>query len=85
MNFISPTNPVFNTLLFYIIIISLIFLMKPHKFFCKKTSQIKQFGYTHNTTIIPLPLFSILLAVGLYLSFSAVELLYVRLNNRIKL
>lgn len=79
MNIISPTNPLINTLVFYIIIISLIFLIKTDKFFCQDTGKIKQFGYKDNLTILPLPLFSLLLAIFLYLFFTIIESIYNKL------
>jgi len=70
---IFSSNPLFNTLKIYIIIIILLVYLKPDFIYDKKTKKFRQFGTDKGNTIFSLPVLSILLAVVLYLLFLSIN------------
>lgn len=69
MGFINPLNPLFNSILIYIIIILLLIYNKPNLIYDKKTKKFKQFGMTHGKSILSLPVFAIIIAIVTYIVF----------------
>lgn len=74
---IFSSNPLYNSLKLYIIIIIGLIYFKPEFIYDKKTKKFKQFGINKGSTIFSLPVLSILLAVVLYIIFLWVD----KLNN----
>ena len=72
---ISPSNPVYNSIIFYIIIICLVLIIKPKFMYCRRANRFKEFGIAKNKTIITLPVFSITIAIILYMIFLLVSIL----------
>ena len=83
MGFIDPQSPVFNTVIFYILIIGIIWLLKPNFLYCNKRKHFRQFGCNEGQTIITLPVFGILASVTIYLIFLTIEIInsYIQKNS----
>jgi hypothetical protein len=62
-----------NSIKLYIIIIISIIIFKPNFLYDNKHKRFKSFGTRKNTTILSLPIFSILLAVLTYTFFQWIE------------
>lgn len=75
MGLIDPTNPLYNTIIFYIIIIIVLLLIKPDSMYCNKTKRFKSFGIGENKTICSFPMVCMTSAVGLYIIFLIIEIL----------
>ncbi len=69
MGFINPLNPLFNSIIVYIIIMLLLIYNKPSLIYDKKTKKFKQFGMTHGKSILSLPVFAILISIVTYIIF----------------
>ena len=72
---INPYTPVFNTIVFYILIICLILIMKPKSIF-------KPFGTGKNETLFAFPTVCLGTGILLYLFFMIVEVLCYALNKQ---
>jgi hypothetical protein len=69
MGLINPLNPLFNSIIVYIIIISLLIYNKPKIIYDKKTKKFKQFGMTEGKSILSLPILVILISIVTYIIF----------------
>ena len=69
MGLINPLNPLFNSIIVYIIIILLLIYNKPNLIYDKKTKKYKQFGMNHGKSILSLPILAILIAIITYVIF----------------
>ncbi len=74
---IFSSNPLFNSLKVYIIIIILLVFFKPNFIYDNNTKKFRQFGTNKGNTIFSLPVLSIFLAVILYIIFLSID----KLNN----
>jgi hypothetical protein len=74
---IFSSNPLFNSLKVYIIIIILLVFFKPNFIYDNDTKKFRQFGTNKGNTIFSLPVLSIFLAVILYIIFLSID----KLNN----
>ena len=74
---IFSSNPLFNSLKVYIIIIILLVYLKPKFIYDNDTKKFRQFGINKGNTIFSLPVLSIFLAVILYIIFLSID----KLNN----
>ena len=70
---IFSNNPLYNSLKVYIIIIVLLIYLKPPFLYDKKQKQFKSFGLDKNSTILSLPILSIILAILIYIIFSWID------------
>ncbi len=70
---IFSSNPLYNALKVYIIIIILLIIFKPSFIYDRKLKKFRQFGTSKGNTIFTLPVLSILLAVLLYLMFLSIN------------
>lgn len=70
---LDPLNPVYNTVVVYIIIISIILIIKPESMYCKKTDTFKPFGLNDNQTIMSFPVVIMGSGVLLYTLFLTVS------------
>lgn len=78
---IDPTSPLYNTIIFYILIISIILITKPSFLYCNKTNKFKPFGCNDNETLLSFPIVSIGTGIILYLIFTIIEILYYYLEG----
>ena len=73
MGLINPQNSLFNSIIIYIILISLVIYNKPKFIYDKKRKKFKEFGMGYDKSIISLPILSILIAVITYIIFFYIE------------
>ena len=73
---LDPLNPLYNSLLTYIFIIILLILYKPNIIYNKKSKKFKQFGVNKDSSLLPLPILSLLIAIIVYVLFSYIEKFY---------
>ena len=73
---IYPNNPVYNTIIFYILIICIILLTRPSFMFCYKTGKFKPFGCGKGQTLLSFPTISIASGIILYIFFLGVEIVH---------
>jgi len=76
MDIIDPTTPVYNTIIFYILVIAILLLIKPKFMYCHKSKQFKAFGCGENKTLLSFPLISISFGIILYILFLAINIIY---------
>jgi hypothetical protein len=62
-----------NSIKVYILIIISVIIFKPDFIYDKKHNKFKSFGVNKNKTLLSLPIFSILIAVLIYIFFSWIE------------
>lgn len=74
-------NPVYNTIIAFLIIIILLYIIKPDVVYDHNKKEFRQFGTTNGKTLLPIYVISILLAILLYAFF---YYLYQRNNNNQK-
>jgi len=78
---ISPNQPVYNTIIFYIMIVCIILLIKPKSMYCHKTRRFKAFGCRENQTLTSFPVVCISSGIVLYMIFLWVKIMYKYLNK----
>lgn len=66
---INAGSPVYNTIIFYIILIIIILITKPDFMYCKDTKKFKPFGCSNGQTVLSFPIISITSVIVLYLMF----------------
>lgn len=71
---------IYNTIIFFIIIIILIYSIKPNFLYNSSTSSFRSFGFGEDETIFTLPVVAIILALILYFIFTILDLLYKHLD-----
>lgn len=72
---VDPNTPVYNTIIFYIMIVSIILITKPNFMYCQKTKRFKSFGCGEDGTVWSFPLVSIGSGIALYLFFLLIYIL----------
>ncbi len=80
--FISPNTPVYNAIIFYIVIVCIIVLLRPKSMYCHRTKKFKSFGFGDNKTLLSLPIVCIASSMLLYLVFLLVQVLYKYFNKK---
>jgi hypothetical protein len=80
MDIINPTTPVYNTVIFYIMIICILLIIKPNFMYDYENDQFKSFGTSEGKTMFAFSSVSIAVAILLYLIFLLVETLYLVLE-----
>jgi hypothetical protein len=78
---VDPNTPVYNTIIFYIMIVCIILIIKPRFMYCQETKRFKPFGCGEDGTIMSFPLVSIGSGIVLYLFFLLVFILNQFLEN----
>lgn len=78
MVLIDPRSPVYNTIIFYIMIVCLILIMKPSFMYCDKTKRFRPFGCneTENQTLLSFPIVSLGAGIALYILFLFVDIFF---------
>lgn len=71
---INLDSPLFNTLIFYFLIIFIIILLKPKFLYSSSSSKFKLFGSDYNKTFFAFPVIIILLSISLYMTFLSIQL-----------
>lgn len=76
MDIINPNTPLYNTIIFYILIIGILLIIKPDFMYCKNTQKFKPFGFDEGKTIACFPTIVICSAIFLYIIFMFIKILY---------
>lgn len=69
------SSPVYNTILFYILLITIILVLKPENMYCQKTKRFKSFGCGKNQTLFCFPIVCITSVIIFYFIFLTVEII----------
>ena len=77
---INPKLPAYNASLIYILFVIFIIITKPIYMYNNQDNKFKEFGYTHNKTILTFPLVCITFAIFIYLFFSVIEALFINFD-----
>ena len=72
-------DPLYCTIIFFIVIMSSIFYLKP-SFAYDKNKKLKSFGISKDTTLIPLPMLAMIIAIFIYAIF-----FYIKSINKLSL
>lgn len=68
------SSPVYNTIIFYILIVSLLLIIKPGFMYCSNTKRFKSFGFGENKTLFCFPLICIACVIILYFLFLLIDI-----------
>lgn len=79
---IDPQNPIYNSLIFYIIIMCMILLLKPKIMYCHKKNKFKSFGLGKHNTLLSFPVVTIFIAIVLYMIFIMINIMFNCLKNK---
>lgn len=69
------SSPVYNTILFYILLVTIILALKPENMYCYKTKRFKSFGCGKNQTLLCFPIVCITAVIIFYFIFLMVEII----------
>ena len=61
------SNPLFDSVKLYILVMLILILIKPKFLYSKKNKKYKKFGYKKNQTLYTLPILSVIIAVIIYI------------------
>lgn len=75
------SSPIYNTILFYILLVTLILVLKPSFMYCDKTKRFKPFGCGDGQTLFCFPIVCLSSIVIFYLIFLMVEIVNGYLEN----
>ena len=75
------SSPIYNTILFYILLIAVILILKPRSMYCHKKNRFKPFGLGKGKTLFCFPIVAISSVIILYLIFLMVEIINDYLDN----
>jgi uncharacterized membrane protein len=81
MGIFNPYTPVYNAIVFYILIIIIILITKPRFLYSHKDKKFKQFGCKPNQTLLSFPVVCILMGIILYMSFASIESICIQLDK----
>ena len=70
---INPNATLFNTIVFYVLIVVALAILKPEFMYDYKNNKFKNFGYGENKSIFALPVMGIICAIVIYFIFSSIE------------
>lgn len=73
--FLEPDNPVYNAVIMYILIITVILIMKPSFMYDYQNNTFKLFGIGDNKTIYAYPTVTLCSALLLYIFFLLVSII----------
>lgn len=71
---VDPCTPLYNTIVFYILILALLLLIKPEFMYSNKLKLFKQFGSGEDQTLFAFPLICIGSSITLYTVFILINL-----------
>lgn len=66
----SLSNPLYNTVIVFVSIMGLLYIIKPDAIYDKRKAEFKQFGVDSDKTLLPIYVIGILLAIILYVLFN---------------
>jgi uncharacterized membrane protein len=69
MGLVDPSTPLYNTIIFYILIIFIFLIAKPTFMYCHESKRFKSFGLSTNQTIFSFPFITISTGIVLYMIF----------------
>ena len=75
------SSPVYNTILFYILLITLIIILKPRCMYCYRKNKFKPFGLGKGKTLFCFPIVALTSVIILYIIFLMVEIINEYLEN----
>lgn len=78
---LSINNPVYNTIIIFIILMLLIYTVKPNIVYDNKKQQFRQFGMSDGKTLLPIYIIGILFAILLYFFFHYISI--TKIDNKI--
>lgn len=78
MIFLSNNDPLFNTIVLFVLIMTVIYIAKPRFLYDYDNNNFKQFGVDEGKTLLPIYVIAIILAIVLYLMFMKANM-----NNKI--
>jgi hypothetical protein len=70
---INPSATIFNTVVFFILIIVGFAIFKPNFLYDNDAQKFRNFGYGEGKTIFALPVMGVICAVTVYFLFSSIE------------
>lgn len=71
----------YNTIIIYILLMAVFYLIKPSFLYSQKYKKFKSYGCDVEETICPIHVFSIILCIMIYLLFSLIEFIYVLIEK----
>lgn len=83
MGIINPNTPVFNTIIFYLIVICLILIIKPKFMYSDKENKFKQFGCGEDQTLLSFPIVGIGSGIIIYAIFLFIDALFSYLDKKL--
>lgn len=69
------SSPIYNTILFYILLVTLILILKPSSMYCDKTKRFKSFGCGRDQTILCFPIICLTSVIIFYFIFLMIEII----------
>lgn len=72
--FIDPNTPLYNTIIFYILFITLILITKPEFMYSNKQKRFKAFGCGKDQTLFAFPLVCVGSGIALYTLFLLISI-----------
>lgn len=81
---VNDSSIVYNTIIFFILIVSMLIMIKPEFIYCNKTKKFKSFGCNkEGASLLCFPIVSATLAVVLYIFFLSINIMFDKLptNN----
>lgn len=82
--FFDPYNPLFNTIVIYVVVLGILLILKPNFIYDKKYKYFKGFGTGEGKSLLSLPIIAIILAFVIYIIFSSIEKFYMLQDKYIK-
>ena len=79
---LDPDTPIYNTIIFYILIVCTLLIIRPKFMYCRKSKRFKSFGFGKNQTLLAFPFISISSGIILYMIFLWISILYSFLNKK---
>ena len=84
MGIISLSNPLYNTVIAFVSVMALLYIIKPDTIYDRGKEEFRQFGMDDNKTILPIHVIAILLAIILYVLFNQLSKIITDVDNKNK-
>lgn len=79
--FLDSKYSLYNSIIVFIFIVIILYLLKPEFIYSKRNKKFKQFGLKENETIFPFPFMTIGMGIVFYFIFSTLEQIDKNSNN----
>ena len=76
------SNPIYNTILVYILFVIFILFIKPNNIYCHKTNKFKQFGLSENQSLMCFPVVCIISVIIIYFIFLIIHIIGCYLDDK---